>query len=306
MAFSFGGLVNGLSVGVGGALRGANTAEAERYKREQEKAAVLRAALQQSFLNEQATTPEWKKQGYTSRQEADKVRFPTVADMPAIPPTIPEQMVEMNGDKGPGVYRVTRGSPPEYMGKVIPKEFAPSVPKPGMPGGPLKPLPVAQEQAISGLRSLLRSTRGAQADFEAHPGAFGPQNRIPLYDLIPGSGSQYRLNMGDIVSQIGKLRSGGAITPQEFQRLERFLPNPGSLDEKNAAAIPRLLQELETILREKTTYYARLGYAVPEDVDAPSDLQGDGPPPTPASTPTPAAPTSAQDAYNRWKANRKP
>lgn len=164
------------------------------------------------------------------------------------------------------------------------------------PDGTGKTLPTGAVDQLFELQSILRTAKGGANDFRTHPEAFGPQNRIPFYDLIPGTGSQHRINMGNLVSLIGKARSGGAITPQEFQRLERFLPNPGSLDEKNEKAIPLLLQELEAIIRDRQNYYRQQGYAVPGDASA--GIARPAAPTTPDPAMNEGDPVDA--AYQRW------
>ena len=268
-------VTSGVVPAVSGALRGRN--ERARMAEEQRRydAAQSQQTAQINWQQEQAReaqrrqammdalTREVQMGGLKSQAERNAI------DMAQVPraPQPSESYQEMIGPKGPGMYGITEGQEPRYLGGVIPKPAVGS----GTGGGdaPGKTLPTAAADHLFELQSLLRVAKGAASDFAAHPEAFGPFNRLPGVDLIPGTGSQHRLNMGDLTSLIGKARSGGAITPQEFVRLERFLPNAGNLDEKNAAALPRLVQEIESILADRTTYYQQQGYGVPGNTTGP-------------------------------------
>jgi hypothetical protein len=77
-----------------------------------------------------------------------------------------------------------------------------------------------------------------------------------------------QLLISDLTSQVGNLRSGGAITPQEFERLEGFLPTMNERPE----VIADKLQSFETTLADMLANRQRRS-ATPQrrESDAPAD-----------------------------------
>lgn len=291
----FAGFINsGLTPAIGGALRGRNMAtqraeEQRRYEAEQAQQAsevkwrqqqALEAAQRQAMMDALAQQAQMASQKGVA--ESRRTQQDTLAQQAA--------QADLNRKNALEIARLGATSRENVAGiNVKGKIAAKATPAAGAEAG--KTLPSGAVDQLFELQSILRTAKGGAEDFRTHPEAFGPQNRIPFYDLIPGTGSQHRINMGNLVSLIGKARSGGAITPQEFQRLERFLPNPGSLDEKNDGAIPILLREIEAIIADRQNYYRQQGYAVPGD--------------TPAGITRPAAPAANEGdpvdaAYQRW------
>lgn len=65
--------------------------------------------------------------------------------------------------------------------------------------------------------------------------------------------------IGDLTSQVGNMRSGGAITPQEFERLESFLPTPNDKPELVATKLKNFQQTLQEIRRIRLEAIQRYG-----------------------------------------------
>lgn len=118
-----------------------------------------------------------------------------------------------------------------------------------------KPLPTTYSKQINEMGDVLRAVQGAKEGL-SQPGAdkaIGRQNLVANI-LLPASlegtvkdyfnpeGTAIRARVGNLFSAIGKLRSGGAITDQEFQRLMRFLPS----DDMPTATAAARLNELES------------------------------------------------------------
>lgn len=72
-------------------------------------------------------------------------------------------------------------------------------------------------------------------------------------------GQSARNLLGDLTSQVGKMRSGGAITPQEFNRLEAFLPNQNDNENVISIKLKNFIKTLEDIKRIRIANYAKYG-----------------------------------------------
>lgn len=77
---------------------------------------------------------------------------------------------------------------------------------------------------------------------------------------VTGQGSDEAINaqnvLGNLVSTIGKMRSGGAITPQEFDRLEKFLPTDNDKEHVIALKLKNLRATLADIKAIRAKAYA--------------------------------------------------
>lgn len=76
-------------------------------------------------------------------------------------------------------------------------------------------------------------------------------------------GRSARSKIGNLTSMIGNLRSGGAITPQEFERLETFLPTPND----DEAVIDGKLKDFTVFLKQmkktREAAYQKYGKGAP-------------------------------------------
>lgn len=88
------------------------------------------------------------------------------------------------------------------------------------------------------------------------------------FDMGGRPSRNLQLLISDLTSQVGNLRSGGAITPQEFERLEGFLPTMNERPE----VIADKLQSFETTLADMLANRQRRS-ATPQrrESDAPAD-----------------------------------
>lgn len=147
-------------------------------------------------------------------------------------------------------------------------------------GGP-KPreLPSGAGRGIADLRTLLDVTRSAKEAF----GDLGDTNATGAFaGRIAGIAGQLGLSnpkadvarsrLANISTALGKLRSGGAITPQEYERLVDLIPNKNEDEEKVRTKLTELEGYLNTALDQQVTTYGETGYDV-------SRLQGGKPAP---------------------------
>ena len=72
-------------------------------------------------------------------------------------------------------------------------------------------------------------------------------------------GMSARNLLGNLVSTVGQMRSGGAISPQEFDRLEAFLPTANDDESVVAVKLKNFVATLENIRRIKLTNYQQFG-----------------------------------------------
>lgn len=104
--------------------------------------------------------------------------------------------------------------PVKYMGAVMASARAAGV----------KPLPAKTIEAAKSIQGLEGLASAIDARFD--PSAVGPiQGRIP--DIVAGGKRvQFRSMAQGLFNEVGKLRSGGAITDNELERLLAELPTP--------------------------------------------------------------------------------
>ncbi len=122
--------------------------------------------------------------------------------------------------------------------------------------------------SLDNLESLANRTRKAFVD--AGTGGSKPTGRVAGLVPIPSwvrnqvgqggdLGQSARNLLGDFLSTVGKERSGGAITPQEFTRLETFLPtvndDPGVILSK----MRTFLTTLAEIKKNRVGAYQKYG-----------------------------------------------
>lgn len=134
-----------------------------------------------------------------------------------------------------------------------------------------KQLPANKVDELGAYNGLIRSSENALAAFdEARKGGkniTGPitGRAISLFgdftQMAP-SGISARSLLANLSSQVMKDRSGGAITPQEFVRLEPFLPSQNQ-DETNARQkLVDLQRELRAIREERLSALEMSGFDV--------------------------------------------
>lgn len=138
---------------------------------------------------------------------------------------------------------------------------------------------LAHNEKIKSIDDILDITRRAraplaegQASGERVSGRLGRVIPIPNswrleFDVGGKPGRQLTMLIGDLTSRVGNLRSGGAITPQEFERLESFLPTMNDKPD----VIEWKLNEFETTLKNAKERRGREASA-PAAPDAAGDL----------------------------------
>ena len=107
-------------------------------------------------------------------------------------------------------------------------------------------------KAVTGMFDALRSTKAVRQ--------LGQTTGLPLG--LDAEGISATAALSNLASSIMKDRSGGAITPQEFVRLEPFLPSKFEDEEKNRQNLIDLRAELERIHEERLNALEASGYDV--------------------------------------------
>jgi hypothetical protein len=131
---------------------------------------------------------------------------------------------------------------------------------------------------IEDLQSLIRRATTAQVGPDGRPVKSGRvAGVVPLptwvrsqFDIGGAPSMQLQLLIGDLTSQVGNLRSGGAITPEEFDRLETFLPTMNERPEMIAMKLRTFAETLDDMMtrrRARMNLGARRGNAPMEDPD---------------------------------------
>jgi hypothetical protein len=134
--------------------------------------------------------------------------------------------------------------------------------------GQLKQLPTTYQnelQDLGDVYSIIRSARGAM-DTPEGESAVGSRNTV-MNVLLPSflenkaknrfdpDGVAVRARIGNVFSTIGKLRSGGAITESEFERLNTFLPDDGETSYEVKTKLDDLLAAYGRIMQRRLDTY---------------------------------------------------
>lgn len=125
---------------------------------------------------------------------------------------------------------------------------------------------------IEDLMALIQRAQGAQVGPDGKlvkSGRIGGVVPIPnwarlQFDVGGRPSRQLQLLVSDMTSQVGNLRSGGAITPQEFERLEGFLPTMNERPEVIADKLQSFYDTLEDMMSRRR---ARMKGASPAQAD---------------------------------------
>jgi hypothetical protein len=166
----------------------------------------------------------------------------------------------------------------KYQASLRPKQVDPNAPKPG------KILPASAVTALSGTENVLNAAKAAQqAMKDASAKGMNVTGPITgrLTAITEGLGManpeavSVRGKLANITSEIMKQRSGGAITPQEFVRLEPFLASKNDTEEYAAQKITDLITYLESNRDTSLQGFEDTGYDVTKlkrrAGDAPAD-----------------------------------
>jgi hypothetical protein len=134
--------------------------------------------------------------------------------------------------------------------------------------GQRKQLPTTYQRELQDLGdvySVIRSARGAM-DTPEGENAVGSRNTV-MNVLLPSflenkaknsfdpGGVAVRARIGNVFSTIGKLRSGGAITESEFERLNTFLPDDGESADQVKIKLDNILAEYGRIMQRRLDTY---------------------------------------------------
>lgn len=286
MAFSFGGLVNGLSAGVGGALRGANAAEAERYKRKQEQDAITRQALQQALLDKRYDEEKQYGRQRDVQNRNDRIEEGVRADQRGWAQTILQGVQATDGLNAQGQreqgYENKLDPQGTYQPSVLrpaPKEFAPQVggyggdgpPKgarlvddptkgtkvwvhPNFPGQtwPAGVNSTVTPTVLADIRDnehALKVVEDAIAGLTQHPEASGGLLQYApqfVQSSVDPKGQKYRNPVSDVSSLKIHDRTGATAAAQELRRLG-FIPDER---EPVSAQLDKLTRFREEILQK--------------------------------------------------------
>lgn len=133
-----------------------------------------------------------------------------------------------------------------------------------------RPVPAGMAAQVGEGRGLETLVQAAQAAFDALPEGFdvtGPV-RGRMTWLTEGMGWEdpkavdFRQRLANINSTLVKARSGGAVTPQEFQRLEPFVPNKTDDEKVVRAKLEGLMRELKLMNQARVDALGDAGYDV--------------------------------------------
>ena len=303
MGFSFGGLIQGALPVATGYFRGqagANQLRRQNANEDADRERRMRLdALQEMLLKGQvdnfaADNARQDLQQQISAKGSAEGRAIQMAQ--ATKPPVPnEAYQEFIGPQGPGVYGITEGQDPRFLGKPIPKP--PTAVAHGGGAGmgtdPGKTLPLGAANPIFENRRNLATIQAARGAVGGARGAFGPQNFMPGYDYLDKKENvAARAPIANIGSLVIHDRSGAAVTISEFPRLRPFIPRATDTPEQVEVKLNELEREIQSITDDMTTYYREQGYAIPGDERRPG-------------APAPTAPSSGAGdpvdaAYQRW------
>lgn len=141
-------------------------------------------------------------------------------------------------------------------------------------GRPMSPAMIEKEISLDGVigavdRAAVALNNAVNAGKNATGRVFGvlPTPNWVKRTGITGQGSDEATTaqnyIGDLTSMVGNLRSGGAITPQEFERLEAFLPSPNNDEAKNALMLKNFRITLQQIKADRAANYEAYGIRAP-------------------------------------------
>lgn len=285
-------VTGGLVPAVGGALKGVNerarmAEEQRRYNTQQagiesqrkwQQQQAIEAAQRQAAMDELTRTIQMAGiKNQAERNAIDMERASHVAQ-----PS--ESYQEMVGPKGPGVYGVTEGQAPRYLGGIVPKPKVGT--GDGTDGG--KTLSPGVAKQFFDNRSALQTLRTAQQQVKAHPDAFGLMNYVPQRDRFDTTENvSARAPVGNIGSMVIHDRSGAAVTVAEMPRLRPFIPQATDPPNVVASKLAELERQIAAITDDMTTYYTDQGYHVPGDTAPPAALARPGANPSAVAQPQP-------------------
>jgi hypothetical protein len=196
---------------------------------------------------------------------------------------------------------VTEGERPALVRAQTSRALRPPAAGSGVTGGEGggRGLTSGSATAISDMRALLNVTRDAQKAFTSE--ALGDANPTGLFaGPLAKVGARTGTNktattvahsrLANIATALGKLRSGGAITPQEYERLEGLIPHSGQDEQVVRDKLTELDRYLSMYLKEKIDTFGESGYDV-------SGVRRDGVAPSAGGAP-------AGDDIDAWAAAR--
>lgn len=263
-------ITSGVTPAVAGALRGRNLSaqqaeEQRRYEARQaqqasgvkwERQQAIEAAQRQAMLDalaQQAQSALIKSRAEGNAIDMYKAQHPT-------PPS--ESYQTFKGPKGPGVYGVTEGREPRFLGEPV--DRASGGAGGDGAGGTPKTLPGSVAQKFFENRSALATIAAAQQQVKAHPDAFGLLNVIPGRDYVDSRENvAARAPVGNIGSLVIHDRSGAAVTISEFPRLRPFIPQTKDMPEMVQEKLAELDRQIRAITEDMSLYYTDQGYGVP-------------------------------------------
>jgi hypothetical protein len=190
-------------------------------------------------------------------------------------------------------------------------------------GPPKKALPVTVQKEIDQLADV-HSVVASALESVQQPGAnkaVGFRNRVASVllpdalandakNMMDKDGVAVRAKIANVFSTIGKLRSGGAITASEFERLRPFLPDDGERIEVSTQKLQGLEEAYRDIIQRRLDVYSQT-YDTPD----PEMIMGQGrgpqaqqqrPPQQPAGPASaPARPWETDAGFQAWKRSRQ-
>lgn len=333
-------ITSGVTPAVAGALRGRNLSaqqaeEQRRYEAQQaqqasgvkwERQQAIEAAQRQAMLDalaQQAQSALTKSRAEGNAIDMYKAQHPT-------PPSESYQTFE--GPQGMGVYGVTEGKDPRFLGKAPVKDTGgaggigqgedSSLPPrgarliddpasgrkvwvhPAFPGrtwdaGADMGMSAGANATIADNQRSLQTVREAQRAVRDNPDAFGGLAQWTMPTSVQGvldpKGQASRNWVSDIGSLQIKDRSGATVPQAELKRLG-FVPNVNDPPQVIKDKLDRLAQWIETESRILQQQYPQArGMTVTDEAVGPQRA-------TPAAAPS--GPTTAQAAYEAWKAKQ--
>lgn len=266
------------AAGVAGKYQqGRNDAAQERYKRDitaqSRQDELERQALQQAILQKReeraAMEDAARSRYYDSQVEENKARAHSLLNpKPVAEPKPTPKKYRYEADKAGKMWAID-----EETNEAQPVKGFPGQRVPGTGGGgPTEPKP--KQIPSSGVKGIVdwkilgdATDRAVEAFADPKISATGfVQGRVAglagQLGLADPKAISARSKLANIGTALGKLRSGGAITPSEFERLAPLIPNANDDEDTVRQKLADLKAYLDSVSERTTQTYEETGYDV--------------------------------------------
>lgn len=257
--------------GLAGKREGEDIARKRQMQDAEQQREVERHALEQMLLQENVNTAPYRQRllkAQTEDEEAQAAGTGRYAPKP-VEPKARQTFTRTLSRKGKPTdvqFYEDTGEEIRELGESYQRPFAPPRTSSGGGGGRIAPASTANE--LSDWQSMLDVTKDA-ATYLAGPaggknvsGFFTGRSAglRKQFGMAGEEETRFQSKLSNIATALGKLRSGGAITPQEFERLSGLIPN----QKEDEGTIVQKLSELDgyisRVLQRRVEFLTDSGY----------------------------------------------